>query len=772
MRSQIDAKIESRGTARRGAIKRGAARSAAKKPAGGQALQRLFHYRGKRDPALNEEVVAAVPVPKSARPAAEMTAKARAAPATLRVIRARAPRRAAGPAQKFAEKIVKAANALTRTQTRAAAPGVLAAVWEALGPANIPNGQTYGTNRVDVIGRVAALAIDPSSPAHLLCAAAGGGIWESFNEGGQWAPRTDAMPSLAIGAVAFDPQNSKIVYAGSGEGNFYANLGAGVYKSVDGGTTWSVLASAPFIGQGFYDLVVDPKDGKFLYAATTTGFYVSTNGGSSWSVKRAVRCWDISLDPAGGATAEILAAFADGLFVSTNRGSSFTAVALPGAPSGAWVRLAVDRVKTAPDVAYAFGARATGAYLARRQGTTWKKLSLPATLDITQAWYDWCVAATPDNKGQVFIGAIDIFRGDLQGSTWRWKNISTQGNNSIHPDQHCVAFAPNNTKLIYAGNDGGIYRSANSGASWRALNNGLGITEISYMAGDPTTSKWLLAGTQDNGTIRFDGSPTWTHSADGDGGDCGVNPLKPNECYHSFYNVSLEGSTDKGNTWTWLAPPGSPSLFYPPVEVFGRTVVIGATSLVVSRTGGSPWTVHSLGLTGGDMATAMHMTDPNTIFVGTRAGRVVRVTWTGSAWTNVTLTSPFARYVSDITVDPSAAQRLWVTSSQVQTAGGLVFRSDNGGTSWVNCSTGLPPIPMNSIVVDPADSKRVWVAADVGVYQTRNLGTSWTAFATGLPNAMAADLIFHKKDRKLFCGTRNRGVWVISVPATPAAPGV
>ena len=76
-----------------------------------------------------------------------------------------------------------------------------------------------------------------------------------------------------------------------------------------------------------------------------------------------------------------------------------------------------------------------------------------------------------------------------------------------------------------------------------------------------------MAGTQDNGTIRYTGSNVWDHIADGDGGDCGVNQLSPNVVYHSYYNVSLERANDKGNTWSWLAPPNVPILFYPPVEV-------------------------------------------------------------------------------------------------------------------------------------------------------------------------------------------------------------
>ena len=99
-----------------------------------------------------------------------------------------------------------------------------------------------------------------------------------------------------------------------------------------------------------------------------------------------------------------------------------------------------------------------------------------------------------------------------------------------------------------------------------------------------------------------------------------------------------------------------------------------------------------------------------------------------------------------------------------QVGGGLVYRSDNAGSTWADCTAGLPKIPMNAVVVDPANFKRVWVAADVGVYQTLDLGSNWAAFSTGLPNAMAADLLFHKQDRMLICATRSRGVWVIAVP--------
>jgi len=103
--------------------------------------------------------------------------------------------------------------------------------WRFLGPSGMPNGQTYGDTRVVVSGRVATAAIDPSNGNHILCGSAGGGVWESFNRGANWAARTDYMPSLATGALAFNPISPNIVYCGTGEGNFYAGLGAGILRS-------------------------------------------------------------------------------------------------------------------------------------------------------------------------------------------------------------------------------------------------------------------------------------------------------------------------------------------------------------------------------------------------------------------------------------------------------------------------------------------------------------------------------------------------------------
>lgn len=736
-------------------------RAQARKPRqGGKSLQRLFLFNGQRDPLLNEAVVVQARAPKAARPRWLLTPQAR----QLSTSRDAQTERAEVRGADLAADLIGAATALP--PAIAAAPGTAVRLWRSIGPDRIPNGQTYGSNRVDVIGRVSAIAIDPSNARHVLCGAAGGGVWESRDEGATWAPRTDAMASLAIGAIAFDPDNPTVVYAGSGEGNFYARLGAGVFRSSDGGATWTAQGAGLLLGLGFYDLVVDPADGALL-AATTGGFFVSMDQGANWTRRRAQPCWSISPHPVGGGSAEILVTFTDGLFQSTDRGVTFTGVVLPQAPTTSWSRLAVTRVRSQPDVAYVFGAAGANAFLWRRSATTWTRLLMRSqdgatNIDTGQAWYDWYVAAPPDRTDRVYLGAIDGQRGDLAGGKWSWQNFVTRGANSIHPDQHCLAFAPNNSQIIYAGNDGGIYRSSDGGSTWQSCNSGIAITEVEYMAVDPNDVDWLLAGTQDNGTLRLN-QLGWDHVADGDGGDCGVNEANPNEVFHSYYGVSLDGSLKKGDTgsWTGLQPTPMPALFYPPICVAGRTIAIGGDAAILTRNAAAPWSKVTLSLGANDVCSAGFAPNANRVYFGTRAGRVLRLDWTQNAWTRTMLTSPFGAYVSCIASDPSDAHRLWATSSEAQSGGARVARSDDGGQTWVNCTAGLPPIPKNSVVIDPANSSRVWVAADVGVYETTDSGATWTAMSQGLPNAIAADLVFHASGRRLICGTRSRGVWVM-----------
>lgn len=681
----------------------------------------------------------------------------------------------------------------------AAAATMVPQAWRSLGPFSTPHGQTYGSgpkSRPSVSGRIGALAVDPTNDQHILIGAAGGGVWESNDAGKTWAPRTDNQPSLAMGAVAFNPRNPSVVYAGTGEGDSTGVgrpciLGAGLLRSIDGGITWAVHTSTLFEQTGFYDIAIDPLNENHLLAATTAGLFESTNGGTSWTQRRAQGAWSLAIHPPvpgdPHSTQEIFAACPDGIFRSTNGGSTWTKVSLPGAPSS-FDRAEVCYAPSDGNVVYVFAAgdpqipdptnpdsEMPTPYLWRRgvAGGVFSRFTPANDLQTGQAWYDWFAAVAPNNPDVLYVGGINAHKGVRSATgTWSWTNISAKtSGDSIHPDQHAIAFSPTDPNVVYIGNDGGIFRSPDGGVTWDSLNKGLCIAEVEFLAQHPQFEAWLLAGLQDNGSMRYQGQDVWFHVSDGDGGDCGINQASPYTCFHSFYDMWIERSTKGGgwNTWTELNIPlqtgdsylEGGALFYPPVEVNGGLVVRAGRAVFLSRNSGNSWARLALP-TNNELASGLAISGPNRAYVGTHRGNVLRMDFTLGQWQSpVLLAQPVRGFISDMLVDPSNADRLYVTYQA--SAGGHVFRSDDGGSHWNNISAGLPNIGINAIEIDPGNTNNLFVAADLGVYRSNNTGASWTAFNNGLPNALVKDLVFHQPSRLLRAGTQARGVWEIAV---------
>lgn len=662
--------------------------------------------------------------------------------------------------------------------------------WRELGPAGIPRGQTYGSgpgSNPTVSGRTAAIAVDPGDPSHILVGAAAGGVWQTRDGGQNWTPQTDDQPTLSIGALAFDPSNPSTVYAATGEGNWaYRNLGQGILVSHDGGVTWALGARQVFAGIGFYRLVVDPRDGRRLFAATTGGAAVSIDAGTSWSLLHRDLTWDVSV-AYHDQELEILLAAADGLFAlrGSVRGSRITRVDLPGLPptlNRGTERMAVTHAPSDPGQAFAFAAAHGRAYLWHSPGTEqpFVSVALPSfpipplvddVLAVDQASYDWYVAVPPGAADMVYLGAKELVKGERAASGWSWSDVSTrrEHGDSIHSDQHALAFDPRDPKVIYAGNDGGIFRSPDAGATWQSLNGGLAISEVEYLAQRPDEADWILAGLQDNGTIRRQGEQGWTQVALGDGGDCAINMADPDVCYHSYYRMFLERSSRRGerSSWELVTPPNSGperfrQLFYPPLEVNGPVVVKAGEVVCISSDSGDTWTQLALppAPEGRSTASALAVPTIDRVLAGTIWGDLFRIDrhpqWSGNP---TLLIRPRDGWISDLLIDPSIPTRYWVTFSKP----GAVLRSDDAGDSWTDVTANLPLIPVNAIVGDPANPDRVWIACDVGVFESRDAGGSWSVFGTGLPNALATDLLFYERDRLLRVGTRSRGIWEVTV---------
>ncbi|PYK47691.1 MAG: hypothetical protein DME51_13180 [Verrucomicrobia bacterium] len=675
----------------------------------------------------------------------------------------------------------KADKAKARLIPTKFAANVQLPVWRSLGPHLIPKGQTYGTggnNKPPVSGRCSGILVSPTNPNHLVLCSAGGGLWETLDQGKTWRPLTDQQPTLSMGAICGAPSSPNIVYAGTGEGDTYSQLGVGLLRSSDGGQTWEHAPSNDLSGIGVFDIAVDPANPLHVWVGTTKKLLESNNGGATWRTVQNVTTWDISINP--NDPQEIFVATVLGLIRSTNGGANWTQVGLPGATPGShFTRMEVCHAPSRPAVVYVGAVQGDSGMLWRRASSggafsSERTPSLDPKSDVDQAWYDWCLAVSPTDPDVLYWGAVQLYKGTRGVAGWTWRNISSRSSgDSIHPDQHHLAFDPSNPNVLYACNDGGIFRSPDGGTSWTSLNPGLGITEFEFIIHLESEDTWLIGGTQDNGTL---GNPhntprerTWDQVAPGDGGDCGADDTNK-LCYHSYYGIEIErapATGEKAFKWVDVSPPAPEeydALFYPPMDVLEKIVAKAGVTLWVSNDSGDNWEEVDFGGESDEKASAVSIVDRKTIFLGTEKGRLVRIDRASSGWAkgNVTqLTSPRNEFVSDIVVLGASKRVVWTSCSAF--GGGHVFRSTNSGKSWSDRTGNIPDIPVNAIVIDPKNHRRIFAATDHGVYQSKNSGSKWTDFSNGLPNAVVGDMILHERRRVLRIGTHNRGAWEVDI---------
>lgn len=649
--------------------------------------------------------------------------------------------------------------------------------WVQLGPTAIPKGQTYSPARVMVTGRVTSIAIPSNAPNTVYLGAAQGGVWKTTDGGKNWVATGDNELSLAIGAIAIDPSNPQVVYAGTGEGNFSGDsyYGAGVLKSTNGAASWTMLAQATFTGTRFSRIAVTPGTPARLFGATGKGVYRSTDGGNTWAAMTSgipanVPATDVSINPATPATV-YAAVWGQGIYRTTNASAAtpaWTKLA-GGLPAGGFSRIALAVAPSSPATVYALIADASylvnGFYRSTDGGTSWTQIPLPGGNIGGQGFYNLNVAVQPNNAGVVYLSGISLWKATLSGTTWSIVNVGA----TVHPDNHALAFDPTNPQVIWAGNDGGIYRSADGGTTWSdAVNEGPCITQYEFIAQHPTSDAVVFGGTQDNGTEQFRNSPVFYHADDGDGGCCAIDRVQPRNVISTYYGATPKRSTTGGafGSWTMVnAGIQGNALFYPPMAMDPtnpQNLAFGTDQVNIDAaqgTGGWPTHVLLPGIAGN--VSALQFVNSTLIYAGTTTGQVYRLTKAGAVWTPKLISAaPLPpRYVTDIAARPDNLNRVVVTLSGFGTP--HVWTGTVGSTStvWAAISTGLPDVPADALAIDPAVPNTYYVGTDIGVFSTTNAGAGWALFSSGLPNCAVFDLSIQPTTRLLRAATHGRGLW-------------
>lgn len=681
-------------------------------------------------------------------------------------------------------------------------------------------------------GRVTAIATHPTDSQIAYVGGAMGGVWKTTDGGANFAPVFDGQASLAVGAIGIDPLSPATVYVGTGEANATVQnaprlrdsyYGTGLYKSTNAGATWAPIGGSTFGSCHIAGVQAHPTIAGVVVAAVTSsglqgptacvpGIFRSTDGGATWT-----RRLNTTIAAGGDFAALSIAVsraaptrwFAGvskaGVYQSNDSGASWTRLtAAPLPPFTSVGRVAVSVSPVDPTRVYTVmsdrSGNALGVWTSGDGGTTWAAADSSGKPECTssagQCTYDLAIAASPGAPGSFTVGGVKLRRYTDFGtaSSVVLDPQSAVNNAGVHWDIHVLAFDASGRMWI--GTDGGVYR-------WDVItqpalnrNGTLGLTQF-YPGISGTTSGLLIGGAQDMATNTTSGARSWRNQASGDGGytviDPTTRPATVLATTQSFgqdpahgITASLYRSTDGGASFADINVAGisgeAREFITPMVAGTGNPLRIyaGLSRVYRSVDQGSTWSSISPTLLTGDTVTAIAQapTDANVVWAATSTGRIFRTLDALAAtpsWVSVNLDSdpvPY-RFVTDIAIDPTNPDDVWVTLSGFNGTGpkqtGHVFRSTDAGIVWTDVSGNLPDGPANAIAILPSGTNRkVFLGTDVGVFASSNLGLTWARFQTGLPNVVVSDIRLDNPARRLIAATYGRGMFTACTGAVPA----
>jgi photosystem II stability/assembly factor-like uncharacterized protein len=570
--------------------------------------------------------------------------------------------------------------------------------WLQLGPTCIPFGETDSPARVLVSGRITSIVIVPEDPDTIYIGAAQGGIWKTTDGGRNWKPLSDQTDSLAIGDLVIAPQNSNILYAGTGEGNLMGvpsaattYFGVGVLKTVNGGNEWVPKGKDIFIGARFFRLAVNPKDSNKIFAATSIGVYRSLDGGDDWKpmtnnlpkiTENVKAASDLIIDPNNDKI--VYAAFwADGIYKTENADADnpkWVKIS-KGIPSPIG-RIALAISKTNSKILYTLMTNSVGTikyfYMSENSGSDWIGIDLP----IIRIWgrefhpksnpgmgfqglYNLNIIVDPKDSNIVYLSGVPLLKAirNPRSGLWTFMDIGR----NIHTDNHAFAFHPTDNMQIFTGNDGGIYKSTDGGITWiDTLNEGLCITQFTFMDQHPSSDAVVLAGTQDNGTLQFRNNPVFYLCDESDGGFVAIHRENPNIVFHERYDPTIRrsdeggkfGLYENGGSWKKLYDGNSfgtianeTSLFFPPFTLDqsnSNNIALGTKNIYLydqkqkkwDKPEQNKWEIIDLKeLSSKEFISAINYVDSNLIYVGTTLGKIFLLKKITNKWTSYRLES-------------------------------------------------------------------------------------------------------------------------------------
>jgi len=664
-------------------------------------------------------------------------------------------------------------------------------------------------------GCTTALAVDPVNTNIIYAGATSGGVWKSTDQGAHWVSLTDlVIPNQSVASIAIDSKNHNTLYVGTGNG--FASIdeltGTGLYKSTDGGGTWSRIGASSLSGT-IVKVFVDPQHSNIVLASSYTsnrGVYRSTDSGATWTKVYAAAqpVWDIV---AGTAISSIpllyfvegnnpgSASLECGIYKSVNEGSTWGKISVASLPRGDSIgRCALAASVKHPERIFALMANPDGneinqlrsLFRSSDNGVSWSDLPIPATLfqptsaQGAQGWYDCMLGVSPNSASgadTMVIGGIEAYINYTDGTGWNNYNDNNTSWGYGHVDHHSFTFDPKDPTIMYDGDDGGVYWSQDAGYSWSYRSNQMVTNRVYHISlnRSSTDPKTMLAGLQDQGTwsITYPGGATNVIF----GGD-GIQPIynSQNTTYFDYAELpqgDIRRKYDGTNTWDEVDTGSDNSYWDTPFKLsvtsvngaaYYHVLYQGRQHLWLTTNDGTHWDpisptfndyIHSIGLS---------QVDANTIYVGTYQ-QISVTTNGGTSWSSKTTGMPSAMVTSIVTTgrNPNFALASFYTQS-----GHRVMRSTDKGSTWgdVSGTTGatLPLVGVSCVALDSIAPERIWYAAtDNGIYYTIDSGKHWTIAGSGLGLVACTDVEVQANKSTIRVATFGRGIWESNTGTLP-----
>ena len=732
--------------------------------------------------------------------------------------------------------------------------------WQYIGPTNIS-------------GRATDIAVAERPGGRRIYAAyATSGVWRT-DDNVRWTPIFDNMPSTSIGDLAVAPSSPDILWVGTGEANIFraSMAGVGIYKSTDGGQTFKHmgLTDTQTIGR----ILVHPKDPNIVYVAASghewtdnemRGVFKTTDGGTTWTKvfykSPRTGAWDLVMDPTNP---EVLYAsmwqrvrrkWSDprvepgysegGVFKTTDGGKTWTEASAGLPAPGFRGRIGIDIAQSNPKVLYAFvdnyepgtpakegdrdaygrpifeaRIKAAEVYRTDDAGATWKKVSdstpFMTNHSGTYGWVFGQVRVDPADENTVFTLGIG-----LNVSTDGGKTFATFANSrTIHSDHHGLWIDPKNTQIVYSANDGGFYSSQDRGKTWKFAVSAGGAQFYNVVV-DQSSPPWAYGSIQDHGSRRGkidlsqgrDKVPAvaFENAPGGEGSHHAVDPTNPTIVYtHGFYgnftrtdlNVPAPARGRRGGGGgeapSVKPQPGAPqrvtnirpkeenlrAQWMAPIVLSPHdpnTVYVGYQFVFRSPNRGDAWEKISGDLTGNDpkqmlprssneipyqTITALEESPrvKGLIYAGTDDGKLHVTTDAGKTWTDLSSRVPSSKWYSRVVPSQHADDTVYVTQRgrEDDDFAPYIYKSTDGGKTFTSIAGNIPAGPVNVIREDPTNANILYAGSDFGAFITTDGGKRWQVLGGNLPSTQVSDLVYHVRDNLIVISTYGRGVWVM-----------